>query len=199
MPITNTVEDSLTFFFFLQRKQSFIFHVNRLQTDDSYDTNRQVSFLWKLMIKIRMPSIFNAEVSRELNWFKPPFPPQSVFLVTVPRRFFCCSCSLFVRLCFHMWRLCFPYFFPNLSFFWCLGRAVLRTSGIFGYVHLHVWRVTILIFHSNILIAEQNGSATVGIDSFHFLSQSNSLASTRKVASRKHGYIILTPLNLTSI
>ena len=35
----------------------------------------------------------------------------AVFSLTIPRRFFCCNSYLFVRLWFHLWRLCFPYLF----------------------------------------------------------------------------------------
>ena len=34
-----------------------------------------------------------------------------VFLLTVPRRIFCCSSPLLVHLWFHTWRLCCPYLF----------------------------------------------------------------------------------------
>ena len=47
--------------------------------------------------------------------------PRVVVLLTVPRRFFCCSPSFFVRLCL----ICDGYV-VLISFFCCLGKTVLR-------------------------------------------------------------------------
>ena len=73
-----------------------------------------------------------------------------VFLLTVPRRFFCCS-SLFVRLRFHMWCLCSPYLFlisPSLvpqkdcsSWLWYF-RTVLRDYDISHGTSNSTWRFT---------------------------------------------------------
>ena len=60
-----------------------------------------------------------------LQWFKPPV----VFLLTLPTRIFCCSSSLCVCVSYVTFMLSFV-FPPHLSYFWCLGRAVLRDCGI---------------------------------------------------------------------
>ena len=58
---------------------------------------------------------------------KPPATPM-VFLLTVQRRFVCCSSSSFLRRWFHMWRL-LSLFVPHLSL-WCVGKTVLRYCAV---------------------------------------------------------------------
>ena len=60
-----------------------------------------------------------------------------ILLLTVPRRFFCCSSFVFVRLWFHMWRLCCPYLFlisPSRGV--SRGRCFVISS-FPGYVQLY--------------------------------------------------------------
>ena len=60
---------------------------------------------------------------------KGEFKPSAVFLLTVPRRFFCCSSSLFVRRWFHTWCLFLSLFVHHLFCLWSLGKVVLRDCG----------------------------------------------------------------------
>ena len=73
------------------------------------------------------------------------------FLLSVPRRFFCCSSSLLVRRWFHMWRLlchCLVPAIPTpphptpphpiISFSGASGRLYFMTAVFHGYLHLHL-------------------------------------------------------------
>ena len=72
-----------------------------------------------------------SEVSRNSKWFW-------VFLLTVPRRFLCCSSSLFVRQSFHLWRLFYPYSLLISPILWCLGRVARCYCGI-SWVYSHIF------------------------------------------------------------
>ena len=78
------------------------------------------TFLLPFLLLFGATSGDKGEVLRRYNWFKPLFL-NSTFILTVPRRFFCCSSSLFSNVAFVL-----SLFVPYVSFFWCLGKAVLR-------------------------------------------------------------------------
>ena len=67
-------------------------------------------------------------------------PPQVVFLLTVPRRFLCCSSSLFVCQSFHIWRLFCHYLFLISPSFGALGRLFIMTVAFPGYLYLSFYR-----------------------------------------------------------
>ena len=62
--------------------------------------------------------------------------PLVVFQLTVPRRFFCYSSSLFVRLWFHMWLWC-TYLLPISSFFGASEGLCSVVVAFPGYLHLY--------------------------------------------------------------
>ena len=67
---------------------------------------------------------------RSRNLFKPL--PLNSFLLTIPRRFFCCSFSLFMCQWFHVWHflsLCVP----QLFFFQCLGICYITKISLSKY------------------------------------------------------------------
>ena len=78
-------------------------------------------------------------VSHEQNWFSAPSPiPIVAYLLTVRRRFLYCSSSLFVCLCFLMWRLCCPYL-VLISPYFGAREGRLRDCGI-------SWVSSIIVF-----------------------------------------------------
>ena len=60
-----------------------------------------------------------------------------VFRLTIPRRFLCGSSSLFVT-SVDSYMAFMSLFVPFLSFFWCLGKAVLRDCGV-SSVSSHIY------------------------------------------------------------
>ena len=72
---------------------------------------------------------FQFYLNRRVFEMKTDIRPLIFFLLTVPRQFLCSS-SLFVRRWFHMWYFVLSLFVSHLSFFSCLGKAVIRDCGI---------------------------------------------------------------------
>ena len=55
----------------------------------------------------------------------------------LPRRFLCCSSSLLICRCIHMWRLLYHYLFPISPYFGVSGRLCFVIVTFPGYLHLY--------------------------------------------------------------
>ena len=89
----------------------------------------------------------------QINWLKqitstpstPPHPlhyhptPTVVFLLTVPRPFFCCSSYLLVCLWFQMWCLFCPYLFLISPSFGASEGLCSKILAFPGYLHLYFY------------------------------------------------------------
>ena len=61
-------------------------------------------------------------------WRKISVSPKSLFLLTVPKWFLCCSCALLVVGYCNCAVVPCDLFVPGLYFLYCLGKSVLRDS-----------------------------------------------------------------------
>ena len=102
------------------------------QADRTYICNLELGATLELRV------MFHAsKTGLSTPWPAPHPHPTSVFLLTIPRRFLCCSSSLFVRLWFHMWRLCRPYLFLICLSFGASGGLCFVIVAFPGYRHLY--------------------------------------------------------------
>ena len=67
--------------------------------------------------------------------------PLVLFLLTVPRRFLCCSSSLFMHTWFNMWRLFCYYLFLISPSFGTLGGLCFVTVAFLAYVCLLIFSI----------------------------------------------------------